>query len=76
MSCHNTDLDEVVCGVGYNVATYEAVFLIVWSFSSRISAGMSVFQALLFAKHLPHFCCLLSGYKFCIMAIDFWVVIT
>ena len=26
MSCHNTDLGEVVRGVGYNVATYEAVF--------------------------------------------------
>ena len=26
MSCHNTDLGEVVHGVGYNVATYEAVF--------------------------------------------------
>ena len=26
LSCHNTDLGEVVRGVGYNVATYEAVF--------------------------------------------------
>ena len=26
MSCHNTDLGEVVPGVGYDVATYEAVF--------------------------------------------------
>ena len=26
MSCHNTDLGEVVRGVGYDVATYEAVF--------------------------------------------------
>ena len=26
MSCHNTDLGEVVRGVGYNVATYGAVF--------------------------------------------------
>ena len=47
-----------------------------------MSAGMLVFQALLFAKHLPRFCCWLSGYKlnskngrkFYIKAIDFWVL--
>ena len=26
MTCHNTDLSEVVHGLSYNVATYEAVF--------------------------------------------------
>ena len=26
MTCHNTDLSEVVRGLSYNVATYEAVF--------------------------------------------------
>ena len=28
LCCHSTDLGEVVRGVGYKVATYEAVFLI------------------------------------------------